>query len=361
MARHAQTAPSELIVRDFHRMDGEINLGATYELERALLMIAVASHAHSGHGAFRGRQFVDTTEDHVARALGLDPRREQKLRQSWIDGVRDYALAAARGMAPPYAVNDREQPLIGIGILRWIKVDPREVLIGLLLGGHRDSPQFRRLAQAKYGIAIGYGRAHPVSVHRMLEEGLNARELASRSHEPQLDEYMEKGIILPDFTEVGGDVQNLYVRYQIGPGASDDAAVLAAGKLYGIGAAVGCYLADAIDTLEKYTANPTDADEEISALIEAEAPDLGVTRDQIVHLTYLASTPPDMDGILPDSTMRHFLRRDAATDQSILESHLLYLLGHPWTRMQMGRDPLMDNAELYRYVEDRIKSQPLPA
>lgn len=354
MTKKPRIAPPDLIARDFRELDGRTIIDGTWSLERALLEIAVTSHAHAGHGAFQGRRFVDTTEDHVARALGLDARAEKEQRQRWISEVRAYAEAAIRGDAPRHTVRPDGFPLFGIGMFRWLEVDPREVLVGLVVGGLRDNPEWRRKAQEAYGIAIGYGEAHPVNVERMAEEGLNGETLAREGHAHRLDDLRAEGVVLPEGTPLGGDVQSLYVRYQEGPGASDDAAVLFAGRLHGIGAAVGCYLADAIDTLEKYTPVYADQDEQIAAMIRERAPDLGVTDDMVVRLTYLASTPEDMLDTLPDSTMRHFLERDLAVDQSILQSHFLWLTGRPWSRMRMGHHPLMDNAALYDYIETRL-------
>jgi hypothetical protein len=61
MSRKPRIAPPDLIARDFREMDGRTILGATWTMERALLEIAVASHALAGHGAFLGRKYVDTT------------------------------------------------------------------------------------------------------------------------------------------------------------------------------------------------------------------------------------------------------------------------------------------------------------
>lgn len=359
MSNAPKIAPQDIIVRDFHEMSGRTRLECTWPMERALLQIAVASHAHEGHGAYQGRRYPDTTEDNVAQALGLDARAERQQRQRWIDGVRAYAEAAIAGNAPRYAVNSDGMPLFGIGLFRWLEVEPRDVLIGLVLGGLRDNPAWRRKAQDTYGIEIGYGQAHPVNVQAMSEAGLNGYSLAKEAHEEELPRLRKEGVILPDDTEPGGDVQNLFVRYQTGPGASDDTSVLATGLLYGMGAAVGCYLADAIDTIEKYTPVHADQDDLIAEMIRARVPEI-VSDAQITHLTFLASTPPDMLNTLPDSTMRHFLQTDPSVDQSILESHFLYLSKRPWLPMNMGHEPLMNNEELYQYVKDRVERNKTP-
>lgn len=359
MPTSPKIAPQDVIVRDFHELSGRTRLRCTWPMERALLEIAVASHAHEGHGAYQGRKYPNTTEDHVAQALGLDARAERQQRQDWIDDVRAYAEAAIDGKAPKFAVDTDGNPLFGIGIFRWLEVEPRDVLIGLALGGLRDNPTWRRKAQETYGIEIGYGEAHPVNIHAMEAAGLDGYSLSQEAHEKDLPDLRARGVILPDDTTPGGDIQNMFVRYQTGPGASDDTAVLVAGLLYGVGAAVGSYLADAIDTLEKYTPVHKDQDDAIAEMVRERMPDL-VTDAQVVHLTFLASTPPDMLDTLPDSTMRHFLQEDPGVDQSILESHFLYLTGRPWLPMHMGHYPLMNNEELYKYVEDRVERNKAP-
>jgi len=356
MSNAPKTAPHDLIARDFHELSGRTRLRCTWPMERALLQIAAASHAHEGHGAYQGRRFPNTTEDDVARALGLDARAERLQRQHWIDGVRWYAEAALADEAPRFPLDRDGVPLFGIGLFRWLEVDPREVLIGLAAGGLRDDPKWRRKAQDVYGIAIGFGEALPVDVRAMEEAGLDGYSLSQEAHEHELPELRRKGVILPEGTPPSNDVQNMYVRYQTGPGASDDTAVLAAGLLWGVGAGVGSYLADAIDTLEKYTPVHADQDDLIAQMIREKAPDL-VSDGMVVQLTYLASTPPDMLDTLPDSTMRHFLQADPGVDQCILESHFLYLSKRPYLRMEMGHHPLMDNETLYRYVEDRVERE----
>lgn len=363
MSRHqhpAGVAPAELIVHDFREMDRKTQLATTWTLERTLIQIAVTSHAHEGHGVFRGRRYVDTTDDAVARALGLDPEAERRQRQTWIDDVRRYAERAIEREAPPFAVDGNGMPLLGISAFRWLRVEPDEVLKGLLIGGFRDARTWRQRAEAKYGTSIGYGQLHPVSLARMWEAGLNAERLARESNEESVDNWRSRGIILPEGTPTGGDVQPLYVRYRTGPGASDDLAVLAAGRLYGLGAAVGAYLADAVDTLEKYAPVVADQDEETAAMILARRPELAPSDDAITYYTFISSVPPGMESTVPDSTMRHFLQRDPTLGQSLLESHFLYVTGGPWSVQQTGRHPMMNNSELYEFLEARMRRYPPP-
>ena len=361
MSSKRRVAPTHQIISDFRESNQRISIAGSWHLERALLQILVASHAHSGSRAFHGKRYVDTTENDIVRALGYDLRTERRMRQDWINAVGRYADAALEGKAPPFAVDiDTGLPLFGIGLLRWLKVDPADVLTGLLLGGLRDMPEWRKRAQDRYDITIGYGRTHPVNLDRMSAGGLDAGLLAHEDNEDRIAQLIEEGIILPDSSPVGGEVQTLYVRYRLGPGASDDCAILAAGKLFGLGAAVGCFLADAVDTLEKFVTEHNDWDAVIAERIRQHPNAPVIDDDDVVYLTFLASTPPGMERRLPDSTLRHFLERDRAVDLSLIESHFLYLMDHPWEMLDTGNEPMMTNEELYRFLEERMTQYPRP-
>ena len=56
------------------------------------------------------------------------------------------------------------------------------------------------------------------------------------------------------------DVVYQYVRHRRGNGASDDTAIIAGGLLWSFGVGMGLFLADAIDTFEKYVTEPANED-----------------------------------------------------------------------------------------------------
>jgi len=109
---------------------------------------------------------------------------------------------------------------------------------------------------------------------------LDAEQLAHGEWQDRMAEFRERGMIT-QYTE--GDQRRLrflYIRHRLGGGTSDDVAILAAGKLFGPSAALGAFLADAIDTFEKYVPLPryADQDDDLALWIEANVPNLGVTR-----------------------------------------------------------------------------------
>ena len=249
-----------------------------------------------------------------------------------------------------YACNADDEPLLRCGAFRQLELDPHGALVGLYLGGLRDDAEIRALAGRRYGIEIGYGKCYLVDQQVLRQLGMDGYDLARKAHEDEIETFEKAGL----FAHNGDpNVAYMYVRYQVGPGASDDAAVLVAGKLYGLSAGVGCFLADAVDTLEKYVPEYSDQDSDISEYIERNYLKLGVTREDAADLAYLASIPREMEGHLPDSSLRHMLEIDRKHDQSTIESHFAYLAGRPFSEMELDRGECT-NTELYQYVERKI-------
>lgn len=343
-------APAEIIREDFAALDARTVLRCSHDVEELLLMQSVEGHAHAGHGLFYGRTYPNTTQDDVARALRRDPEAVKAARQLLIDEIRGYVELAIGGKAPDFACNPAGEPLLRCGSLRNLAVDPPGVLKGLYAGGLRDDPEIRRRAGSKYGIEIGYGQCRLVDRKALAALGITGYELARSPHEHEIDRLEEAGLFA---TENGPDSAYMYVRHRLGPGASDDAAIVMAGKLWGLSAAVGCFLADAVDTLEKFVPEYSDQDADISVIIgEARSTD-GLTPDDAVDLAYLASIPEDMEGSLPDSSLRHMLEVDRKVDQCALESHLAFVSGRPFSRMDLDHGEC-DNLEFYDYIERRL-------
>lgn len=354
------SAPAELVRQDYHELASRVSLRTELAVADLLFMQAVEGHAINGAGAFQGRRYVDTTIDDVVEALHLDPDRIKQERQALIDDIADFARRVMAGERPTKLVNAEGRPILGMGLFRWLDVDPEDVLRGLYLGGLRDSPPVRRETQRRYGVHIGYGECHFVDTNVMKDMHLDGEKLARTSNEDRLDEFHQQGLIVTKRVrpeEKPHHVRYMYVRHRTGPGASDDSAILAAGYLYGFSTAVGVFLADAIDTLEKYTPTYGDQDEAIAEEIRRGFPNLNLTDDDVYRLTYLASTPPELEGRLPDQSLRHFLQVDTKVDQTIIESHFLSILGRPFAHMRHS-GPEMSNEELYDFVRERIRELP---
>jgi hypothetical protein len=350
-------APPDLIRQDFRVLDARETLRTTWTNEQLILIQSVQGHAHEGHGVFQGRRYPNTTMDQVTCALRLDPLSVRAERQALIDGVKDYVERTIAGNPPPALLDEDGDPLLGMSTLRHIRVEPMDVLRGLYLGGLRDDSDVRLEVEKERGIRIGGGRGYLVDHLRMEAMGLTADELAHGEWAEEIARFEREGLIVDEARANDPDIAYEYIRHRRGPGASDDAAITAAGFVWGLGVAVGVFFADAVDTLEKYVPAYGDQDEEIALEIEQRAPDLRVGREDAKRLTYLAAVPDDAPIEVPDSSLRHLLAIDRITDLCAIEAHFLAVEGiaAPSIGLSHHRVP---SEKFYAYLRDRVAHDP---
>lgn len=335
----AGVAPQQIIREDFYRLNAAETLRTTEAVEELILMQSVEGHAHEGNGMFHGRRFPNTNMEDVAAALRRNPGEVAGARQALISDVFDWARAALSGKASEFLVNSEGEPLLGMGMFRDRKVVARDVLRGLYLGGNRDTAEARRSADEAYGIKMGYGSCHLVDESVMHRLGLDGDALAHGDHEDDMGYYRSQGLLVDEESSVRGrPLRYMYVRQRRGPGASDDAAIVVGGLLYNVDVALGVFLADAIDTIEKFVPRYSDQDSDLAALIEKGLPDLGISREELLRFTALSAVPTEMEGRVPDSSLRHLLRVDRQVDQTALEAHLQFVQGRPVAPMRLARE-----------------------
>jgi len=352
-------APDDVVREDFEWLVTGTRLRTTRMVEEAILMQSVEGHAHEGHAAFRRHPYVNTTMDDIIASLGRDPRLIARQRQALIDDIADWVRRAIAGNAGSLLVTEDAGCLLDLGLFRQIEVEPANVLRGFYVGGRRDDTEVRRRVERKYNIAIGGGAAYLVDTEVMHRLGLSARDLAKGAHESRLADYRAHGLIIADDCDrerlPKDTVRYLYIRHRTGGGASDDAAMLAAGKLFGPSGAIGAFLADAVDTLEKYATRCADQDNEIAQMIAGEWPELKVSEENLELITYLCAVPPDAGIEVPDCSLRHFIEVDRNRDQTAFESHLAYVQGRPRARMKLASEET-DSEEFYAWFEERAAS-----
>ena len=345
-------APVDLLREDFRLLDNRETLRCAWETEQNLLVQSVIGHAHEGHGIFRGRRFVNTTMDDICRALRLDPNLVRAERQELIDGVGEYIDAVLQGGDGATLVDNRGRALLTMGTLPLLSgVNGKDVLRGFYLGGLRDDSTIRIGAEQRYSLIIGGGESYLVSRPAMLRQGLDADRLAHQDHDPAAISLLrQQGVIVADEGVDNADTYYQYLRHRRGTGTSDDACVLMCGLRYGVSAAIGAFLADAVDTLEKYVPSFKGQDGILARHIAAKMPDLNLTERDVEDIAYLCA---DESGQVPDSSLRHFLSVNRHVDQCAIEAHLLYLMGRPYAPLGLSHER-SPNADLYRYCEERL-------
>ena len=351
-----KVAPSELIRRDFQHLKETEDLDTTEEIAELLFVQSLEGRAHNGAGAFQKSFYVNTTIDDIVHALKLDPNRIKTKRQMLIDDIAGFVEDVITGRPRLRLVNGKGEPFIGIPELREIEVNSGDVLKGIYMGGLRDDPGPRAAAEEKYGITIGYGKCYPIDIDVMDRMNLDGEILAHREHAGSIEAFKRAGLIVAeqDLKKVAPDkIKYLYIRHKIGPGQSDDGALVAAGLVYNRDVALGIFLADAIDTLEKYVHLYKDQDDDLGYYISKNCPGLNVTMDEVLEITYLAAIPEELDENTPDSSLRYFLSIDKQIGQCALQSHLNFIDKKPYFPMFISFNRTL-STEFYVYIRNKV-------
>jgi CBS domain-containing protein len=350
-------APKELIQQDFRNLKASERLLTTPRIEDLIFIQSIEGRAHNGAGSFNKRFYVNTTIDDIVRALGKGPGMEKEKRQELIDEIVEYVDSALADDPRERLVTGSGRPLLGIAQFKDRSVNYHDILKGLYLGGLRDDVEVRKKTQGLFNITIGYGRCYLVDTKAMERMGLDGESLAHNEHEGRLNHYRECGLIVDEShrRRDSKHIRYMYIRHHVGPGQSDDAAIVAAGLVYNVDVALGVFLADAIDTLDKYVPYYRDQDAELASYIKSNYDFLDVEEREVYQLAYLAAIGSDMIDDVPDSSLRYLLTIDRETGQSTLETHLNFIEAKPFVPISISyrRIPVL---ELYNFVKDKLRS-----
>lgn len=346
-------APTDLIQEDFREFDSAVTLRTTWDIERLILIQSLQGHAHEGHGRFKGTKYPNTSIDDISRALRLDPKWVRSERQRLIDEIIEYVDKAIAGADTLPLSSDEGVGFLGSSMFHGISVPCKDVLRGLYIGGLRDETETRFAMEEEYGITIGGGKCYLVDTNVMDQMGLDGDILAHGAHEDMIEYYTDNGLIVGESGPDDGDLEYMYIRHRRGQGASDDTAIVSAGLLYNIGTAIGVFLSDAIDTIEKHVPVFSDQDEGIARRIKKEYKGLDVSDSELKYLTYLSAIPDESSIDVPDCSLRHMLEINRRHDVTAIESHMLFIEGKKYPKIRIGFEETK-NHEYYSYVTERI-------
>lgn len=354
-----QIAPKDLIWKDFRNLHKKIDLFTEPAVEDLLFIQTIEGHSHNGDGAFKGHKFVDTTINDIAETLGRDVFIVRCERQMLIDEICEYVERVMNGENLTRLVNRHSEPLMRCPLFLQWEVNPKDVLRGLYLGGLMDCFSVRKKVNEKFQINIGGGKPYLVDLKVMEKMNLNGEALAHGNHEDKINEYTERGLIIQDSTRVDflrhPSVRFQYIRHKKGLGVSDDAAVVVAGLLYGASVGLGAYLADAIDTLDKYSLKFVEQDDALAHTIESNFPELDITEEDVLSFVYLVAIPEGKEREIPDSSQRYFLQIDKKRKLTALESHYRFIMGIPYPCFRISYERVL-NEDFYNYVKRQLKS-----
>ncbi len=347
-------APKELIYADYEVLRSYEHLDTTSEIEDLLFIQSLEGRAHNGAGVFNKRTYVNTTIDDVVRALERDAESIKRKRQQIIDDIVAFASAAMNGDKKDKLLNEHGDPILGIHLFHDRRVNARDVLRGLYLGGLRDNPDIRKEAERIYQTKIGGGRCYLIDIKTMLDMHLDGERLAHESHEDKIEQYRKDGLILGSEGVLDPKTQRyFYIRHRLGPGQSDDAAFIMAGILYNPDVALGVFLADAIDTLEKYAPSCRDQDGALAFQIGRGFKDLNLSLDDVYELASLCAVPEAEEHMVPDSSLRYLLSIDQRSQGCAFASHLNFIEGKPVIPLPVSFKRIL-STQFYEYINRRL-------
>jgi hypothetical protein len=349
-------APKELMWKDFKRLQRENELLTDPMVEDLLFMQTIEGHSHNGDGAFEGRKFVDTTIDDIVIALARDTFIIRSERQMLIDEIYEFAERVINGEHLTRLTNKNGEPLMRCPLFLDWEVNPQDILRGLYLGGLMDDFDVRKRVNEKFHANLGGGKPYPIDLRVMEKMGLDGEALAHGDHEDKLEEYRKEGLILEpynvDFLR-HSDIRFQYIRHRKGLGVSDDAAVVVSSLLYNISVGLGAYLADAIDTLDKFSLKFYEQDDALANSIARSFKDLNITEDDALKFIYLITIPEGMDDKVPDSSQRYFLEIDTKAGVTTIESHYRFVNGLPYPKFKISYERVL-NEDFYQYIKKRV-------
>lgn len=346
----------ELVQQDFDHLSKTSELDVSKESEDAILMQSIEGHAHNGASMFHKRRFVNITISDIVTALQNDPEQVKAYRQALIDEIVRYAQQAIEGKAATRLANGEGQPFLRAGRFKNLSVNPESILKGLYLGGLRDDSEIRKDVEKEYNIKIGGGRCHFVDLRLMKHLNLDGEKLAHEPHADEIENYEDIGMIVPpekcNYQE-SEFVRYFYIRDRLGPGHSDDAAIVSAGMLFDRDVALGVFLADAIDTLEKYVPKYSDQDNLLSQMIGQNWKGLNTSLEDVHRLIYLSTIPEKKVDMVPDSSLRYLLSIDKKTKQTLLDCYVAFIEGKPLMPMTIWKSKI-STTEFFSYINHRF-------
>ncbi len=313
---------------------------------------------------FPDARLDDTVEGIGEDVLGLSCAQIKRSRQEILDNLemiitRGIAEGGLRFGDPE---DSRSNPL-GLLFLAGKEFDILPFLRGFVLAVRMDNWRNRNITLRHFEVdlrgeplILGGGESLLVSWNRFVEAGLTEQQASSEEFdETRLSVLRNCGVILPDSFDGAPPPESIYFRRMIGPGVSDDAAMVFVGKTWGEAAMFGAFVADAVDTYDKFLERYAEGgnDETLANRLIASLPsnETLVTETDIRRLIYFAAkwNFPNLD---ISSSHRRLIQFEQGARVPTFLNHLAFVRGEKPARIPLGYNRF-DSAKFYRSLTDR--------
>ncbi len=323
---------------------------------RLLLPQSVLGRAQNGHGFWRDESgaplvFRDATFDRVLTALErLDPGLRAPLvrqeRGRRLTRLGEWLLAGM--FEPELLLEDGGQPLLGIELLRGVRVETRSFLRGLLLAGWMDDLEQRRMCMALHRrtfagdpLEIGGGKSYVVRPDLLAAVGIvdpGRGEFAAAD----IRRLNDMGVIVGEDREyLRPEFEQAYFRLRAGEGVCDDLALLYVGARHGHDAMLGAFVMDAVDTYDKFlwSFRPGGVDGRLATAIQERWRERHgeplVTGEEILAVIRCAAKLNHPAAPL-SSSHRRFIQTEEGSKVATLWNHWRFVVGDPVYEIELG-------------------------
>ncbi len=384
------------IRNDYEGLLSEIPLVCDESFRAELLKRSLRGHASEGHSLFKKMgEIPNITDEYICSVLG-DAKKTKEKSQEHINQIFDFLKRIMNGEKVKCLADKNGKPLFGIDFFAYAPIERQEhVLKGFVYGVRWDNYEWRKKVEEEWFARLGGGHCYAVDLGVMHNLGYDLKKLAGKSKkgdksiglEDKLEHFKKTGLIKKPNTQSTMQVVNGYIRMKPGAGISDNLGYLNAGLLLGVEGFLGAFLADAVDTLDKFTPRIREQDEQSLTMIEDNAkqiqnlypaftlPTEKETLDFIYAVMYNKKAKVDnpysykknkrLKIELPDNSLRYFLQRGKSGFCN-LEDHLKFVQevseGTKWqdyikqcNRIYLlNHDSSIENKLLYQYIADRL-------
>jgi hypothetical protein len=347
-------APYTAMKADVESMVEEFRFNISDDITPLLIIQSVAGHAQNGHTQFYTQPYPNTRMKDICLACDYDPQKVATARQDLIDRCAKWIFSEKKSQKPS---SEDGKPLFGIN-----SFDPRyegadtlgmnKVRAGFVLGAYMDSWKLRDIVNNVYGTKLGGGESYLFDKDIFDMMGYNMLDFGVGDHDDeQIEKYKSIGLVIDDPSKAE-NVTSYYIRRKVGRGVSDDFAVVSAMLKYGYDVGIGVFLADAVDTWDKYCSEPVleGHDQRIAHQILEENPGIVTPGDVLTFIKDAHSIPKKYD---PDSSQRYFLQIDPKTDQTCIESHVSFAMGLPFKKSIIGFNK-KNNTDFYNHIKQNF-------
>jgi hypothetical protein len=330
-----------------------------------LLPQSVLGRAIEGHGVFRNNRHPEATMESIISATGQNPLFVKHQRQLLVDELTECIDRLIDGKTK-YLTNTEGAPIYRINFLKDSELDlDKETFKGAVIAGRMDSIDWRLKTLEHYSgktlngkcLELGGGKEFPINISRLKSMNLSLESLANENHSPEtIQQYKSAGVITNKKEDI---TETAYVRYKVGKGTCDDAALIRIGRNHGISAMLLGFCIDATDTYGKFVENALEGgiDENIGEHIaerwKKKYKEELVTPEECMDVIYFAAKK-NCPEIPISSSHRRFIQYEGGSSFPTFINHIRFMQGKQVPSFRMGMERIKSK-KFYKKINQRLE------